>query len=929
MVAGIRRQSTRHERNHTLTRHGQGSRERGRPARSTTVGLQPTCGRMTVLLSAEGRPREDRHVTPRRRHSPLRTSTGFRRAATRAGYRPEATLATRTRPRAPARNAIGPVELHAPAERLLVDHQQVHLRPRDAEHEPERARGQAQQSRLHQDEAPDLAHRRALHAKLRKLHPAVEHEVQQRLRHAEDGHQDRDRLQGPCDREGAVEYLDGSLPQGAARGHHHLQAGEGAHQRLAARLQVRARLEVDAEARHPPVGQVPEQRFPVADHETPVSRVVVEHAGHAKRHSLRAQRQPYRVAGADAVTVAEQLAHDHAVAGGEPRPDRLRRGTVEKLDARVPVVERHVGETQGGRGPGVADRVGAVAADVQHPGHRREPRRHVLVHGGGRAAPTAPGRAHVEIRLQPVLDPHHHRLAEAADHHRHADDQRGGDRHRGDDHRGAAEGRGKAPGREAGDGPEPGREPPVAEREHRGRHPGRDHRRGADETDQRRVASDRNPLGGRHQGAHRREHRQRNGRDGEPGARGVDPVVEGRGGHRLGGGDARGLARRPPRGEHRDPDPGHHRDADGPRTERDLPRRAAHVERADGLPHRVQRADREQPPEHEPGRDPERPEHRPLEQERRAHHRPRRPDRAHDADLLAPPHDVGAHRVVDEERAHEDGGVAHHPQVPAERAEHPAAVLRARAGRQDRRAGRQERREHGGPVTHVALTVPVALAALPAPVVAPEIGRVDVDPVEPSDAAERPLRRRDVHHDEAPGRDRGVEDALHVERQPAVAGDELQGLAGREAERCAHPHRRFADRSREIGPAQGAGVAEPHVSDQIHPEQRHLLAGRRHEREALDAGRERERRLDPRQLAVGRLRNAADLGDLVARRSLQRFERRSERAHGGFARKVHRHDHGDPQRHRRHRQQRPQRVRDQRTHDEAVQHDAPRHGGFH
>ena len=152
---------------------------------------------------------------------------------------------------------------------------------------------------------------------------------------------------------------------------------------------------------------------------------------------------------------------------------------------------------------------------------------------------------------------------------------------------------------------------------------------------------------------------------------------------------------------------------------------------------------------------------------------------------------------------------------------------------------------------------------------------------------------------------------------------------GDDAERCAHPRRRFADRSREIGPARGAGAAKPRVSDQIHPEQRHLLAGRRHEREALDARRERERRLEPRQLAVGGLRNAADLGDLVARRSLQRFERRSERPHGGFARKVHRHDHGDPQRHRRHRQQRPQRVRDQRTHDEAVQHDAPRHGGFH
>ena len=57
---------------------------------------------------------------------PSGPSTGFSRAPMRAGYRPDTTLDTKKSQRG-GQEGDGPMELHAPTEGLLVDHQQVHL----------------------------------------------------------------------------------------------------------------------------------------------------------------------------------------------------------------------------------------------------------------------------------------------------------------------------------------------------------------------------------------------------------------------------------------------------------------------------------------------------------------------------------------------------------------------------------------------------------------------------------------------------------------------------------------------------------------------------------------------------------------------------------------------------------------------------------
>ena len=74
------------------------------------------------------------------------------------------------------------------------------------------------------------------------------------------------------------------------------------------------------------------------------------------------------------------------------------------------------------------------------------------------------------------------------------------------------------------------------------------------------------------------------------------------------------------------------------------------------------------------------PEHQRLRQEQPEHRAAGGPDRPQDPDLRAPPHHAHRDRVVDQERAHHQGNVAQHSQVPAEGAQHPLVLVAARAG---------------------------------------------------------------------------------------------------------------------------------------------------------------------------------------------------------------------------------------------------------
>ena len=179
----------------------------------------------------------------------------------------------------------------------------------------------------------------------------------------------------------------------------------------------------------------------------------------------------------------------------------------------------------------------------------------------------------------------------------------------------------------------------------------------------------------------------------------------------------------------------------------------------------------------------------------------------------------------------------------------------------------------------------------------PTSGRgMDVDPVEPPSAREQSLCEGDVHEEEAAGVNaRGLDDSPHLELHPAVAGDDGKRVAGKDTERSGHPDRPAIDHLGHPGPRQAAHLPQRRIPDQIDSEQRDLLAGSGQEREALDARREGERLLETHEIAVCRFRNAADLGDLVARGPLKRLEGRLERPHRGFAREVHGHDDRDPE----------------------------------
>ena len=247
-----------------------------------------------------------------------------------------------------------------------------------------------------------------------------------------------------------------------------------------------------------------------------------------------------------------------------------------------------------------------------------------------------------------------------------------------------------------------------------------------------------------------------------------------------------------------------------PAPERDLPRGAAHVERAHCPADRLNRPDREHPAEQETGHRPDHPEDRPLDEERGPHHRPGRAERPGDPDLLAPAHHVGGDRVVDEERPHEDRGVAHHPQVPAERPEHPAIVVGPGPRGENGGGGREMRDEPIRPVESVA-------------------GRgVHVNAIEPSHPGEEPLGEGDVDEEEgARANSRGLDDSLHLEVHPAVAGGDGKRVAGGDPERSGHPHGGNVGELGDVGARPASGLPEGRVADEIEAEDRDLLAGAR------------------------------------------------------------------------------------------------------
>ena len=133
----------------------------------------------------------------------------------------------------------------------------------------------------------------------------------------------------------------------------------------------------------------------------------------------------------------------------------------------------------------------------------------------------------------------------------------------------------------------------------------------------------------------------------------------------------------------------------------------------------------------------------------------------------------------------------------------------------------------------------------------------------------------------------------------------------------AHPDRRDVEEPGRIRARTAGHLPEGRVPDEVDAEQRNLHADAGEEREALDAGRERERLLEAREVAVGRFRDAPDLGDLVARAPLQRLEGGAEGPHRGFPREIDGDDDRDSEGDRGQREERPGPVPGHGADDEA------------
>ena len=315
-----------------------------------------------------------------------------------------------------------------------------------------------------------------------------------------------------------------------------------------------------------------------------------------------------------------------------------------------------------------------------------------------------PGRAQIEIGLQPVLHPQQHGLAETADHDPDRGQHRDGSGERAHQHRRAAQrSRQAARGQQrldaeqaAGSRPDqratirrPGRESRAPRRRSAG--PPRDSRtaacrrpRAAATANQAATARTSAATPDRATGASGRRDRAGRAPSPPPGPLATPPTPA--------------RARRP-------------RDTATPIAipasatvpgQRDRRGRAGDIQRLHRRGHQPHRAHGHQASERHAGNAPGQAQAGGFQQKGRQHATTRRAERAQDSDLLPPPHHRNRNRVVDQKRADHQRDVAQHPQIPSERGEHAAVLVRTGALRRQSHARGQGGAQRSPPTARCA-----------------------------------------------------------------------------------------------------------------------------------------------------------------------------------------------------------------------------------
>ncbi|MBP1634524.1 MAG: hypothetical protein H6Q10_1098, partial [Acidobacteria bacterium] len=307
-----------------------------------------------------------------------------------------------------------------------------------------------------------------------------------------------------------------------------------------------------------------------------------------------------------------------------------------------------------------------------------------MLPGTGRAA-----RREVQVGGQLRVEPRHHRPPEAPHHDAHRDGHRDGGGQRGDQHRRPAQRPGEAPrgeqGLDAEGAPQGGRGDPGQGVHERGDGQGA----GADQQQRGEVAEEGLPAdrGGprRQRRPHAAEARGREVAEAVHAHRRLAFAPRHRDARRDGGRLPRGRDRR----RERDGQAGAQREQHDGDRQPDLARRAADVERLDRRGHQRDGARRHDPPQRDAEQPAGKAEERRLEQEGQQHHPARGAEGAGDPDLRPAPDDRDRYRVVDQERADDEGDVAQDAQVPPEGREHRAVLLGAGAAGPDLDPARQ------------------------------------------------------------------------------------------------------------------------------------------------------------------------------------------------------------------------------------------------
>ena len=624
------------------------------------------------------------------------------------------------------------MKLDRPAEALHVDHVDQHHRQGKAHHQPNPLAHRADQGGFDDHHLAHLVTIGAGQPQQRQLAPPLEHQRQERARHAEHGHDDGDQFEGVGDGERAVEDAEHLVAQGpVAEDERAVTLVHGREDLATDLLRIRVGREERGNPGRGERAEIVAEGARVHDHDAAVVGVVVVDGGDAEVAHPFGRWQRQRVAIALVKLVRERFGNDHRVMANR-LADRIA-GSGRALEQQRAAGEHDIKRARAEDGEMVlVDHV--EVAEAVDGLHRRMP-----LHGGddvGRqrlflAHRRPDAGADEQVGLQRLSHPVDHRVAEAADHDRDGDHHREAHRQRGDGNRQAGNGR-----REVGmceqafDAEATTQEHPAGAREaiHDGRHQQArtDHDRKRCQVAEQRPSVDRTKLReseGQHQ--HRERCDQHRRTQALPH---IERVVAAHGG---GGFDPAGFERGNGSGQQREGQ------ADGSRQPHMSPihvrgrRGGGDVDGADRGRGHAHRHIGQQPRQAEAEPDAREREHRGFAEKEQQHLAARQAKRAQRADVLP----AGDHRnrygVVDQEQADDQRDPRQGRQVGVERREHGFHLLAAARRplcRQSFRHASGNRRERGGQVGAVR--------------------EQHVEPVDPAQAIEGELRGGNVHQHE-------------------------------------------------------------------------------------------------------------------------------------------------------------------------------------